>query len=213
MLSAPPLGRAISQPRVAGAVREALDRFIAAEHKIGGAGSAGVIADWPAALALRQLEERATLRAVDRHRGARSRRHRAFVVFAPISRSIWRCEESRGRRVRGGHARPGAAAGRPGPKPRRWILPMTALRVTPISAAIWLQVRPAPTKSRRSATRSGFQVAVVIEKASLETRGRCWAADRAKAAQRAPFRAQRSQKREFDATTRTAPRSPSRIRA
>jgi hypothetical protein len=32
----------------------------------------------------------------------------------------------------------------------------------------------------------------------MKRRGRVWAADRAKAAQRAPFRAQRSQKREFD---------------
>jgi hypothetical protein len=34
---------------------------------------------------------------------------------------------------------------RPGERPRRLILPMTALRVTPISAAIWLQVSPAVT--------------------------------------------------------------------
>src|ERR1700722_40906 len=38
---------------------------------------------------------------------------------------------------------------------------MTALRVTPISAAIWLQVMPAPTKARSCATRSGFQVSLV----------------------------------------------------
>jgi hypothetical protein len=33
----------------------------------------------------------------------------------------------------------------------------------------------------------------------MKRRGRCWAAVRAKAAQGAPFRAQRSQKREFGA--------------
>jgi hypothetical protein len=80
------------------------------------------------------------------------------IAFA-ASRNSRRCEGSRGGRTCGGHARAGTAAGRPGDRPRRWILPMTALRVTPISAAIWLQVRPATTQFRSCSTRSGFQVA------------------------------------------------------
>jgi hypothetical protein len=56
-----------------------------------------------------------------------ARRGRAGV--API-----RCASAEGR-----------PRGRVGDRPMRWILPMTALRVTPISPAIWLQVSPAVT--------------------------------------------------------------------
>src|SRR5436305_6024879 len=44
-------------------------------------------------------------------------------------------------------------------RPRRFILPMTALRVTPISRAIWLQVSPASKQRLRRSTRSELQVA------------------------------------------------------
>lgn len=46
--------------------------------------------------------------------------------------------------------------------PSRWILPITALRETPIAAAIWLQVMPLPTQLRSCSMRSGVQVAVEV---------------------------------------------------
>ena len=55
---------------------------------------------------------------------------------ASIKRKSRLCGENRGDRTRGGLERAGAPAGRAGDRPRRWILPMTAFRVTPISAAI-----------------------------------------------------------------------------
>jgi hypothetical protein len=41
-------------------------------------------------------------------------------------------------------------------------LPITALRETPIAAAIWLQVMPLPTQPRSCSMRSGVQVAVEV---------------------------------------------------
>jgi hypothetical protein len=41
-------------------------------------------------------------------------------------------------------------------------LPITALRETPIAAAIWLQVMPVPTQARSCSMRSGVQVAVDV---------------------------------------------------
>lgn len=100
---------------------------------------------------------------------------------AQTKRGNIRCGENRGRRARGGHARAGVPAGRPGAKPRRWILPITAFRETPISAAIWLQLKPVTTNIRSCSTRSGVQVAIVIGRPP-EVRGLCWAANRAMAA-------------------------------
>src|SRR5580700_1125843 len=60
----------------------------------------------------------------------------ALGACAPIKRNSRLGGELRGCPTRGGQERAGAPAGRAGDKPRRWILPMTALRVTPISAAI-----------------------------------------------------------------------------
>src|SRR6516162_7204320 len=44
-------------------------------------------------------------------------------------------------------------------RPRRFILPMTALRVTPISRAIWLHERPAWRQRFSRSMRSEVQVA------------------------------------------------------
>jgi len=41
-------------------------------------------------------------------------------------------------------------------------LPITALRETPIAAAIWLQVMPLPTQLRSCSMRSGVQVGVEV---------------------------------------------------
>src|SRR3954449_1364234 len=44
-------------------------------------------------------------------------------------------------------------------RPRRWTFPITALRVTlPISAAIWLALKPSAQSFLRSSTRSSVQV-------------------------------------------------------
>jgi hypothetical protein len=68
-----------------------------------------------------------------------------------------------GARVRAVRIRPGIAPGlRPVDRPRRLILPMTALRVTPISAAIWLQVIPAVTHCWSCCTRSVVQVVELV---------------------------------------------------
>jgi hypothetical protein len=67
-----------------------------------------------------------------------------------------------GRSTRGRAARTGRFAGRDGvarpARPRRWTLPITALRVTPPSClAIWLADSPSAHSLRSSATRSSFQ--------------------------------------------------------
>src|SRR5260370_38302517 len=91
---------------------------------------------------------------------------------APISVSCWAKMSRRGcfgRQVLAVFARAGLAAylcsswlpitslGRD--RPRRFILPMTALRVTPISRAIWPHESPAWRQRFSNSIRSEFQVA------------------------------------------------------
>ncbi len=118
----------------------------------------------------------------------------------------------RGWRTRGGQRRAWPPAGLPGDRPSRWILPITALRVTPISAAIWLQVRPETTKLRSCWTRSGVQVAGVIDIGLAKMPRPNWAADRARA-RATGRRGHKPQTRNRCAPAPMAPRSPSRIRA
>ncbi len=99
---------------------------------------------------------------------------------APIRRRSRRWVESLGRWTRGRRERAGTRAARASESPRRLILPITALRLTPIWAAICLQVRPATTQFRSWSTRSGVQVSRVIRRPP-GCRGQFWAADRAKA--------------------------------
>ncbi len=123
-----------------------------------------------------ECDQRATLRRVD-GRGIGRLDSGRFRREQPQEPEL---EECRGRRARGGQLRAGDAAGRPGPMPRRWILPMTALRLTPISAAIWLQDSPATTKFRSCSIRSAVQGAG--HDSGLVIAAAIWAADRTKAA-------------------------------
>ena len=134
---------------MAGAVGEARDRFVAAKSEI----RLAWIADRPTALARRisSSEQGCTLSTVAGF---------GFRTGAPGTSKHqaqnWRCGDTAAAgRVEGKNAP--APAGRPGERPRRWILPMTALRVTPIWAAIWLQVRPEVTQFRSCSTRSAVQ--------------------------------------------------------
>jgi hypothetical protein len=52
-------------------------------------------------------------------------------------------------------------------RPRRFILPMTALRVTPISRAIWLQVSPALKWRLSSSTRSESHVTRTVDRTAV----------------------------------------------
>src|SRR5215510_7052400 len=54
--------------------------------------------------------------------------------------------------------------------PIRFILPITELRVTPISRAIWLQVSPASKQRLSCSTRSELQVKEVVDIAGLIAR-------------------------------------------
>ena len=113
LLCAPPRRQPVGHAGVARAIGEARGRLVSAKCEIRGAG----IADWPAAFPLRQLEQRATLRAVDWYGLGGDARLPAALACS--RRSSWRCGEKGERRLRGGQARAGARSGRPDPRPRR----------------------------------------------------------------------------------------------
>jgi len=193
---------------MADAVGEAPNRLVPTKDK----NRAGVIADRighrPAAFSHRELEERAALRALDpcgfiRLFGGQRRR---FGEHQPQQLALG---ETRGRR-----------AGRAGPRrrPRRpqrleaeaVDLADMALRVTPISAAIWLHVRPLTTQVRSCSTRSGVQVATVarwvMRVASQNAAAVLGRADRAKAGATGGLLGRATARREFDGRERAGGR-------
>jgi len=159
-----PTDRPICNARVPRAIGQSFDWLVPAEAEVLGAG----VADRPAAFPLAELEQRASASVVDRDIFSRRLR---FPERA-ISMSCWAKMFRRGRferqvlEIRG---RASLAArlcssclaitslGRD--SPRRFILPMTALRVTPISRAVWPHERPAWRQRFSSSMRSEVQVA------------------------------------------------------
>ena len=225
-LRAPPGGQPVGKTRMARAIGEARDRIAAAEAEVGLAG----IAERPAAAAAGKLEQRAAPRVLDarhldRRLGKGTTRRPGFCDRAENPRDPcrpplrWRrlrphplCQRRRGRR-------PGRP---PVDRPSRWILPMTALRVTPISAAIWLQVSPAVTQLWSCSMRSVVQVAPGDSVAASDVHWfvglikstAFWAADRARGvAQRTVRGGLRFQASAKSVRAVMTPRSPSRIRA
>jgi hypothetical protein len=130
----------VGEPGVAGAIGQAFDRRVAAEAEVVGARGT----DRPATSCIAQFEQRAAVSVVNRliigcglRLGVGRQRH-------PVAQP-WHV--SRAVSLRGGLSRrtPG-------------ILPITALRLTPMSSAIWRQVNPASKRLFRSSIRSSVQV-------------------------------------------------------
>jgi hypothetical protein len=117
---------------MAGAVGNAVGRDVAAERQI--ARAAARLTKRPAAFAAVEIEKRAGLRAVDGGRLAAL--PAAGAPFDHIRRKSRRWLGARGRAARGGQERAAPPGGRPDDRPSRWSLPITALRETPICAAI-----------------------------------------------------------------------------
>ena len=193
---------------MAGAVGEAPNRLVPAKDKNRAAVIADRIGHRPAAFSRRELEERAALRALD-PAGSFACSAASDGASANISRSSLRWEK-RGDAARGGQVRAGVPGDRSGLRPRRWILPMMALRVTPISAAIWLHVRPLTTQVRSCSTRSGVQVATVarwvMRVASQNAAAVLGRADRAKAGATGGLLGRATARREFDGRERAGGR-------
>ncbi len=152
-----------------------------------------------------------------RLRARRLRRDRLLRASENIRRSSWRWVAGRVCRARGGQDAPGRRpAGRAGDRPRRWILPMTALRVTPICGGDLAASQACDDKVAElfDALRGpGFDGHA---NGLVECRGRFWAADRAKAARngrRERCKCRKARNRWATARRACAPRSPSRIRA
>jgi hypothetical protein len=142
LLCCRPTDRPICNARVPRAIRQSFDWLVSAEAEVFGAR----VADWPAAFPLAELEQRASASVVDRDvfsRRLRPRERRPQHLMLSEDVQAGRC----GRQVLGVFGRASLAArlcsnclpikslGRD--RPRRFILPMTALRVTPISRAVW----------------------------------------------------------------------------
>ena len=140
----------VGEPAMAGTIGQAVERRVAAEAEIGRARRA----DRPAASRLAQFEQRTVPCIVDR-----------LELVRRIQLGIGGCEYrvlAPGRCFRPGAA-PAFFPARGSPalsrvRLSRESLPMTALRLTPMSAAIWRQERPASKQLFRRSMRSVVQV-------------------------------------------------------